>query len=113
MTTTDKIAQSTAILVWSRLAMLATPVILTAFGGMFWLWIDGVAADASTAADTAATLQTRVTVLEGNQTTGRADRMRYQDQVLVTLTEINKTLTEQGKQLASLTATIEAMRAKP
>jgi hypothetical protein len=59
MTAADKIATNTTILVLSRLAMLATPILLTAVGGIFWLYLDSIAADASTAVDTSDRLSTR------------------------------------------------------
>lgn len=113
MTAADKIAANTTILVLSRLAMLATPLLLTAVGGIFWLYLDGIAADASAAVETAAGLKTRVTLIENTQTVGREDRIRYQDQVLAQLVKLTDKVDNQASQIAALTATIEAVKARP
>ncbi len=113
MTNVDKIAANTTILVMSRLAMLATPLLVSAVGVMFWLYLDGIAADASAAVNTSNQLSTRVTVLEGNEAIGREDRIRYQDQVLAQLIKLTDKVDNQAGQIAALTATIEAFKIRP
>ncbi len=110
MTTADKIAANTTILVMSRIAMLLTPALLSAMAFLFWLYLDGISADASAAVSTANKLETRVTVLEGNEAIGRQDRIRYQDQVLAQLIKLTDKVDSQAGQIAALTATIEALR---
>ncbi len=112
MTNVDKIAANTTILVLSRLAMLLTPALLSAMAFLFWLYLDGISTDASAAVDTASKLETRVTVLEGNEATGRQDRIRYQDQVLAQLIKLTDKVDSQAGQIAALTATIEATKMK-
>jgi len=112
MTTADKIAANTTILILSRLSMVATPGLLAAISFLFWLYLNGIAADASAAVGTATKLETRVTVLEGNETTGREDRIRYQDQVLAQLIKLTDKVDNQAGQIAALTATIEALKQK-
>ncbi|WP_156911865.1 hypothetical protein [Kaistia adipata] len=112
MTTADKIAANTTILVMSRIAMLLTPALLSAMAFLFWLYLDGISADASAAVSTANKLETRVTVLEGNEAIGRQDRIRYQDQVLAQLMKLTDKVDNQAGQIAALTATIEALKGK-
>jgi hypothetical protein len=106
----ERIADSASLQAISRISMVVTPFLLTAVSGIFWLYMGGIAADASTAADTSATLQIRVKTLEDSQAIGRTDRIRYQDQVIATLADVNRSLIEQGKQISALTATIEALK---
>jgi len=113
MTAADKIAANTMILVLSRFAMLITPALLTAIAFLFWLYLNGIAANASAAVGTATRLETRVTVLEGNEATGREDRIRYQDQVLAQLIKLTDKVDNQAGQIATLTATIEALKGRP
>ncbi|MCX5513405.1 hypothetical protein C3941_23745 [Kaistia algarum] len=117
MTTTDKIAQSTMILVLSRLAMLVTPVMLGALGLLFWTYIGEIRADASTAAESAASLNIRTTSLEarastieGNQTRGREERIKAQDDLSRAIGKLTDVIVLQGQQIAALTATIEALK---
>jgi uncharacterized coiled-coil protein SlyX len=110
MTTAEKIIENASLQAISRISMILTPILFTIAGGIFWLYLDGIAADASAAVDTSSSLSTRVTVLEDNQTRGREDRIRYQDQVIDTLADVNRSLIEQGKQIATLTATIDALK---
>jgi len=110
MTAADKIAANTMILVLSRLAMLVTPILLSAVGGIFWLYLDSIAADASAAVDTSNKLSTRVTLIENTQTVGREDRIRYQDQVLAQLVKLTDKVDNQASQIAALTATIDAVK---
>lgn len=112
MTTADKIASNTLILVLSRLAMLLTPILLSAVGGIFWLYLDSIAADASAAVETASGLKTRVTLIENTQTVGREDRIRYQDQVLAQLVKLTDKVDNQASQIAALTATIDAVKTR-
>jgi len=113
MTAAHEIAANTTILVLSRLAMLATPILLTAVGGIFWLNLDIIAADASTVVDTSNKLSTRVTMLESTQSVGCEDRIRYQDQVLAQLVKLTDKVDNQASQIAALTATLEAVKARP
>lgn len=68
--------------------MLLTPALLSAIGFLFWLYLAGISADASTAVETAAGLKTRVTLIENTQAVGGEDRIRYQDQVLAQLVKL-------------------------
>jgi hypothetical protein len=113
VTNVDKIAANTTILVMSRIAMLVTPALLGAMAFLFWLYLDGISADASAAVDTSNKLATRVTVLEDNQATGREDRIRYQDQVLAQLMKLTDKVDNQAGQIAALTATIETLKSRP
>lgn len=110
MTTAEKIVENASLQAVSRISMIVTPVMIAIIGALFSIWINGIAADASAAADTSATLQVRVKTLEDSQAIGRSDRMRYQDQVIATLADVNRSLIEQGKQIAALTATIDALK---
>lgn len=113
MTAADKIAANTTILVLSRLAMLLTPALLSAIGFLFWLYLEDISADASTAVETASGLQTRVTLIENTQAVGREDRIRYQDQVLAQLVKLTDKVDNQASQIAALTATIDAVKTRP
>jgi uncharacterized coiled-coil protein SlyX len=103
MTTTEKIVENVTLLAMSRLAMVATPVLMSIAGALFWIWITAIQADARAAVDITADLKPRVAALEGTQ-------IRTQDQLISQLSEINRSLVEQGKQIAALTATIEALK---
>jgi len=112
-TRADQFAANTMILVLSRLAMLVTPALLSAIGFLFWLYLADISADASTAVDATASLKTRVTLIENTQTVGREDRIRYQDQVLAQLVKLTDKVDNQASQIAALTATIDAVKARP
>ncbi|WEK50296.1 MAG: hypothetical protein P0Y66_22075 [Candidatus Kaistia colombiensis] len=103
MTAPEKIVESVTLLALSRLAMVATPVLMSVAGALFWIWISAIQADARAAADITADLRPRVAALEGTQ-------LRSQDQLISQLSDINRSLVEQGKQIAALTATIEALK---
>lgn len=103
MTATEKIVESTTLLAISRLAMVATPVLMSIAGMLFWVWIMAIQADARAAFNNTSDLRPRVAALEGSQ-------LRAQDQLISQLSDINRSLVEQGKQIAALTATIEALK---
>jgi hypothetical protein len=109
----EKIVDNASLQAVSRISMIVTPVLIVVVGGLFSIWINGIAADASAAADTSATLQVRVKVLEDGQTVGRTDRIRYQDQVLAQLVKLTDKVDNQASQIAALTATLEAFKSRP
>jgi hypothetical protein len=51
-----------------------------------------------------------VSVLETSATNARADRVRYQDQVIATLIDIQRAQNTQGNQIAAVQATVEALK---
>jgi hypothetical protein len=110
MTAAEKIVDNAALQAVSRISMILTPVLIMIVGALFSIWINGIADDASAAAATSVTLQVRVKTLEDSQVTGRIESNRYQDQLIGTLADVNRSLIEQGKQIAALTATIEALK---
>lgn len=107
MTTSEKLVENATL---TLLLRLLTPTLLSIAGFFFWVYIGDIRDDASMAASATTTLQTRVTVLESNQASNRLENVKFQEQVLTQLAETNHALVEQGKQIATLVATIEGLK---
>jgi hypothetical protein len=123
MTTTDKadrLANSVWLTLASRLSMASfVPLLLVA-----WLYIDGrfeaiassalqAAATADDASDAVTALATRITVVETNMESGRKNRDRQFDALTALIGDLQRTQTSTLQAVASLQATVEAMRSHP
>lgn len=113
----ERIAEDVWIKLTSRLAMLATPLVIAFIGWMASGWLDDqekailtVATRVSGIEETADDLTERVVILETNQTRGRADRERFEAQIVAELRDMRATLGLLSNRVAALDATIQAMR---
>lgn len=114
---TEKLAESTMLMVMARLAMLATPILLGAIGYFGLQWLDGrfeVQAAVTTTVirkvdnleDEWPKLRERVVKLEINQDRGRADRQEYQRQTLERLDRVDAAILALSNSVAALNATL-------
>lgn len=106
MTNAEKIVENATITAISRLAMLVLPFLVSALAIVFWNRIDGIDQTATTALNGVGALQTRMSVQETTVSAGDANGRHFQDQVLASLNSISATQVEQGKQIATIMATI-------
>lgn len=124
----DRAANSSAMQVLSRLAMLAMPVVIPLMGWLGLQYLDqrfaeirtvaveaagqasSLAATNVTAADNAGHLNARVDVIEANMATGTADRDAFQRRTTQQIDKLTDLATTTSNQVSSLTATIWALR---
>lgn len=112
MTASEKIVENTVITALSRIAMMVTPLLLSAAVFFFWIHIQGISADASEAVEKTARLEIRMATVEGNQTRGREERIKAQDELARSIDKLTDVITAQGQQIAALTATVDGLKAQ-
>ena len=107
---TDKMAENTALTVYSRISNLVTPPLIALLFSVLGYFVAGVHGDVNTLKEEVPKVKERVTVMEANQARGRQDREEFQDRSLQQLDQIQSFLKVLGEGQASLTATINAQQ---
>ncbi len=120
MTKLEQLANNATFTALSRIAMATSSAMLPVLGFLFWLHISGIADDADAAVNKAESVDRRVASVEATvgtiretQTRMLGDRDRSQDATARSIDKLTDVITEQGKQIAALAATIEALKARP
>lgn len=117
----ERIAESTTLVVLSRLSMLVTPVLITAiiFFGRFWIdsRFDAQAAistdlrqDVDQLGEEIPSAKERIRVIETTMVRGREDREEFQRRTDAKLDQITTILTAIVQEQAALRATVEAQQ---
>ena len=107
---TDKMAENTALTVYSRISNLVTPPLIALLFSVLGYFVAGVHGDVNTLKEEVPKVKERVAIMESNQARGRQDREAFQDRSLQQLDQIQSFLKVLGEGQASLTATINAQQ---
>lgn len=111
MTSQEKLAESTTLVVLSRLSMLVTPLLLAGliFAGKIWLQdrFDGLRIDVDALQAEMPMAKERIKVIETTMVRGREDREEFQRQTTETLSDIVAAQTQMMKELAAITAIVD------
>ncbi len=106
----ESAAEKVAENVWFRLLGRGALILVVPFLGYVGSVAAGVSSKIDAQQDDIAGLKSRVVVLENNTARGREDRVEFQRQTTQILRELQAGQTELTKQIAALSATIEAQQ---
>lgn len=99
---TERLAENPTLQVLARIAMLTTPALCSIIAAVAWYWLISIQSNVNAAAQDIAALRERTSVVENNQTRGRADRQNWQQ-------ETTEQLRMMAAQIQTLTANLAAL----